>query len=323
MSRWRKIVENIFNKNNLYDIESIESISFTPNSKFDQNHENKYVKEQMLEISSEIETYLENITPQDIRNILKETDNTAKREHDLNIINRTSKLINGYLENFVLNDNDFYKPKPNGKIYFKTNNLFPDICLSPKNQKGVAGYDITNDIVYIYVLNNDGTYNPVELIQLITNDSIKSVLDHEFTHRVDKLDKQTAGKSFKTITNTHTSEYSNNENEINAITNQIIAYIESDLKQTATNIRNNKTNGLKQYSWKQAISDAINLLLSDLYKQPIGKTLDRMTDDNLKKMYRTIYEYFYKKYFEQYILPNQDQYNQELKNIDKNNKATT
>ena len=321
MSQWRDIVENILRENdvNLYDIESVNSTGFTFDSLLDQEAENRYIKEQMLKISDEIETYLENIMAEDIKKILKETDNTPKREHDLNIINRTSKLINGFLENFVLNDKDFHKPKQNGQIYFKTNELFPDICLAPKNQKGVAAYDIVNDIVYIFVLNDDGTYNPFELAELIDNYSIKSALDHEFTHKVDKLDRQAAGKTFKTVPNTHNFRYSNNENEINAITNQIIAYIEKDLKQTATDIRNNKTNGLKQYSWKQAISDAINLLLSDLYKQPIGKTLDRMTDDNLKKMYRTIYEYFYKKYFRQYILPNTEQYNQELKNINKDN----
>ena len=321
MSQWREIVENILKENNvnLYDIETVNLISFPYNTEINQEIENRYIKEQMLKISDEIETYLENTTAQDIRKILKETDNTAKRERDLNIINRTTKLINGFLENFILNDKDFYKPKQDGQIYFKTSDLFPDICLAPKNQKGVASYDINNDVIYIYVLNDDGTYNQFELAELIDSDSIKSVLDHEFTHKVDKLDRLAASKPFKIIADTHTPEYSNNENEINAITNQIITYIENDLKQTATNIKNNRSKGLKQYSWKQAISDAINLLLSDLYKQPIGKTLDRMTDDNLKKMYRTIYEYFYKKYFRQYILPNAEQYNQELKNINKDN----
>lgn len=321
MTKFREIVESIIKRKHfsLYNVETVGFRSFNFNTQFDHETENKIIEEQMLTIADEMELYLETLTAQNVRTIFIETDNTAKREHDLNIINRTSRLINGFLENFIAGDDNYNKPKQNGQIYFKTTKLFPDICLAPRSHRGVASYDMDNDVVYIFVLNADGTYNPLELADLISNDSIKNVLDHELTHKVDKLDRKSASKSFGTTVNTHTSEYANDKNETNAITNQIITYIEKDLRQTATDIRNNKSKGLKQYSWKQAISDAINLLLSDLYKQYFGKILDRMTDDNLKKMYRTIYEYFYKRYFEQYILPNSDQYNQELKNIDKDN----
>lgn len=322
MSEWEKIVENILQENNinLRDIETIDSKSYLKYyQELNQEIENKYIKEKLKETRNEFNTFLENITAKDIRKKLEETDNTPKREHDIAWIKTLSNTVDGYLQHFVSNNVYFNQPRKDGIIYFKTIPQFPDIYLMPKTDKGIASYNFKDDIIEIYVLNQDGTYNPVEFAKDLSEKSIFNALIHEFTHKLQKNDKYAKGKPFKATDNTHSKEYSNNENEIDAFTNQIIVYIEDNLKDLASDIRLNRSKGLKQYSWKQAISDAINLLLSDLYKQPIGETLKRMDDNNLKKMYRTIYEYFYARYFKQYIIDNPDQYNQELKSINKDN----
>lgn len=271
-------------------------------------------------IAVEMANYLNTITPYKIRQILIETDNAVKRTADLAKIKRISNTINGVLQNLVINTLNFNIPQPNHQRFIKTINGIPDICLIPKEKGKAAGYNLKNDIIYLYILNEDGTYNPIDLINSIANNSIKNAIEHEMTHQIDWTDSKAAGKSFKITKTTNTPEYSNNDNEINAITNQIITYIENDLKQTATNIRTIKSKPYKIYPWPNAITDGINLLLSDLYKTDFKNTLNNMSDENLHRMYRTIYEYFYKQLLNQYKIDNPDQYNAELKQLDKFNK---
>jgi len=315
IQEFRKAVDEITkNTENLRDIDLGLKL-FNPDEISTKQDVIKILENTAMEMAN----YLNTITPHKIRQILIETDNTVKRTADLAKIKRISNTINGVLQNLVINTLNFNIPQPNHQRFIKTIDGIPDICLIPKEKGKAAGYNLKNDIIYLYILNKDGTYNPIDLINSIANNSIKNAIEHEMTHQIDWTDSKAASRPFKIAKTTNTPEYSDNENEINAITNQIITYIEDNLKQTATNIRTIKSKPYKIYPWPNAITDGINLLLSDLYKTDFKNTLNNMSDENLHRMYRTIYEYFYKQLLNQYKIDNPDQYNAELKQLDKFN----
>lgn len=317
MSKFKQLVETILKEQDLYDIESIDTTSFLLN--YQTTIDNESIKRQINKAYNKISNYLDNITPQEIRKILTEKNNTKKRIYDIKEIEKKANLINNCLMYYASTNTDFLTPKSNAHIKLKTIPSLPNIILAPKNNQGVASYDFNNDELYIYILNSNGTYNPVDFIDLLANNNIYNILVHELTHKQDFQDTISKSSPFKISPTTHNKDYSNNPHEVEAFTNQIISYIESNLRTVATNIRNAKSKAPAMYPWKNAISDAINQLLNELYNTSFGNVLKNMSDNTLKKLYRTIYEYFYERYFIQYLQTNTEQYNQELKNIDKNN----
>lgn len=319
MFAFRKIVENILSKHGI-ELKNIESNHYHLNyDKYKDSIQNS-IKESMYEKADELDRYFESLSAKDIKKTLNETDNTQRRKRDLTKINCIAKFYVGVIQKRMLNDFDFYIPQPYGIRYYKMPNELPDLCLAPVNDKGIGIFDGDKNIIFLCVLNDDGTYDANNMINLISNNVLYQTIVHELTHWIDFNDSKAKSELYF---NKNKKSYADDPNELNAFTNQIIKYIDVLLKQTVVDLKNeaDKDHKKRPYSWKQATFDAINELLSEAWKE-MSEALKNISDNNLKKMYRTVYEYFYDKYFKQYISDhsNPDQYNEVLKNISKENK---
>lgn len=316
---FHRIVENILSKHGI-ELKDIEFNHYHINYNNYKDSIQNSIKESMYEKAEELDNYFENLSVDDIKKVLNETDNTQRRKRDLVKINCIAKFYVGVIQKRMLNDFDFYIPQPHGIRYYKMPKELPDLCLTLINNKGMGIFDGDKNIIFLCILNDDGTYDANNMINLISNNVLYQVIVHELTHWLDFNDAKAKSELFF---NRDKNSYGNDPKEINAFTNQIIKYIESFLKQTAVDLKNeaDKNHKKRPYTWKQATFDAINELLSEAWKETSG-ALKNISDSNLKKMYRTIYEYFYDKYFKQYISNNSnpDQYNEVLKAISKENK---
>ena len=195
------------------------------------------------------------------------------------------------INNNFLSFTDIDKEKENLFKYFY-------ITLSDKKEDSLQSihYSMPKGMVMIefYVLNEDGTVDAGRLKKIITN---KSNLDHELTHALDINKYDSMSKVLKNLNpvkyNKHKEYYSNNSFEYHAFTNQVISKLNDE--------------------WKVDPNKILNLILTRDYKSFENALLNLMGKDfeffgylnkrNKKNFIARIMNYFYKKAYEEGLIP--------------------
>lgn len=176
--------------------------------------------------------------------------------------------------------------------------FLPNFYLDKRNVDTYGKWLPKLNAIVLYIL--DDTYNIDDITKQYISNILENVLIHELAHYYNDSAKKGTGRSLRIQNyNSNNQAYYNDKEEMDAITKELENTIYTDLKQTLDFAKQTLT-----------IDDQCNFindaLRSELYyyknnkNSEFNKFLTNLTQENLKKVYKDIYNYCINEYLKSF-----------------------